>query len=129
AAVETSSLVSGTQVLAQPTQAPRLAAGPSEARADRGKNGNGAQARGNGNGRPSAPAQLPATAEFVPVTLPPDNEEPSAEVLLVSELQGRVSALVNAYRVRGHIYADLDPLSRNPPVPTELSLAAFGLER
>jgi 2-oxoglutarate dehydrogenase E1 component len=83
----------------------------------------------NGNGHASVPAVLPATAEFVPVAMPGGQSTPSADVLLVSELQGRVSALVNAYRVRGHIYADLDPLSRNPPVPTELSLSAFGLDQ
>jgi 2-oxoglutarate dehydrogenase E1 component len=98
-----------------------------EARSERPTNGNGAHAKvTNGNGR-SAPAVLPPTAEFVPTAVSP-SEPPSADALLVSELQGRVSALVNAYRVRGHIYADLDPLSRNPAVPTELSLAAFGLD-
>jgi 2-oxoglutarate dehydrogenase E1 component len=100
-----------------------------ETRTERPTNGNGAHAKNsNGNGRSApAPAALPPTAEFVPTTVAP-SEPPSADALLVSELQGRVSALVNAYRVRGHIYADLDPLSRNPAVPTELSLAAFGLD-
>jgi 2-oxoglutarate dehydrogenase E1 component len=83
----------------------------------------------NGNGH-VAVAQLPPTAEFVPGAPVGGLSAPlSADALLVSELQGRVSALVNAYRVRGHIYADLDPLNRNPPVPEELSLAAFGLDQ
>ncbi len=79
---------------------------------------------------PAATGVLPPTAEFVPRANGPlpATAAPSADALLVSELQGRVSALVNAYRVRGHVYANLDPLSRNPPVPTELSLAAFGLD-
>jgi 2-oxoglutarate dehydrogenase E1 component len=102
-----------------------------EVKVEKPTNGNGAHAKAtNGNGRAlsaPAPAVLPPTAEFVPTTVPA-SEPPSADALLVSELQGRVSALVNAYRVRGHIYADLDPLSRNPAVPTELSLAAFGLD-
>jgi 2-oxoglutarate dehydrogenase E1 component len=92
-------------------------------------NGGGGNGHGNGNGLSVAQAVLPATAEFVPLAMSATPSAPSADVLLVSELQGRVSALVNAYRVRGHIYADLDPLSRNPPVPTELSLAAFGLDQ
>jgi 2-oxoglutarate dehydrogenase E1 component len=77
---------------------------------------------------PSA-ASLPATAEFVPRATDSDSVAVNADALLVSELQGRVSALVNAYRVRGHIYANLDPLSRHPPNPTELGLAAFGLDQ
>lgn len=91
--------------------------------------GNGAHAK-NGNGMPAlgptVAALLPPTAEFVPRT---EQTGPSADALLVSELQGRVSALVNAYRVRGHVYADVDPLNRSPAVPTELSLAAFGLDQ
>lgn len=82
---------------------------------------------GNGNGRMTA--ALPATAESVPSSMPQAGGAPNADVLLANELQGRVSALVNAYRVRGHVYADLDPLNRNPPMTTELSLAAFGLDQ
>ncbi|MET0283922.1 MAG: thiamine pyrophosphate-dependent enzyme, partial [Polyangiales bacterium] len=81
---------------------------------------------GGGNGHASVRV-LPATAEYVPLASEP-SKAATADALLVSELQGRVSALVNAYRVRGHVYANIDPLSRNPPVPTELSLAAFGLD-
>jgi 2-oxoglutarate dehydrogenase E1 component len=92
---------------------------------------NGAQAKrsnGQSNGHPPL---LPPTAEFVPSAAGTTGERGglSADALLVSELQGRVSALVNAYRVRGHIYAHVDPLSRNPPQPTELSLEAFGLDQ
>ncbi len=104
-----------------------------------GQNGNGAHgpalakaeapsAAGNGRGGVTV-TPLPATAEFVPARAPKGGVTPSADVLLANELQGRVSALVNAYRVRGHIYADLDPLNRNPPEPTELSLSAFGLDQ
>jgi 2-oxoglutarate dehydrogenase E1 component len=93
-------------------------------------NGNGVHAKNgaaNGNGHALALniGALPATAEYVPHDT---SSSATADALLVSELQGRVSALVNAYRVRGHVYANVDPLSRNPPVPTELSLAAFGLD-
>ncbi len=82
-----------------------------------------------GNGH-AVPVLMPSTAEYVPSAVPSDaGTSLSADALFVSELQGRVSALVNAYRVRGHIYADLDPLNRNPPLPNELSLATFGLDQ
>jgi 2-oxoglutarate dehydrogenase E1 component len=88
---------------------------------------NGALTNGNGNGHA---ALLPPTAEYVPLAARDlARASMSADALLVSELQGRVSALVNAYRVRGHIYADLDPLSRNPPDAKELSLSEFGLDQ
>ncbi|MBN8616298.1 MAG: 2-oxoglutarate dehydrogenase E1 component [Deltaproteobacteria bacterium] len=57
---------------------------------------------------------------------------PGPETRVATELQSRVSAMVNAYRARGHLLADLDPLDilprrgANRP-PDELSLAAFGL--
>src|SRR5690606_27441826 len=35
---------------------------------------------------------------------------PSSEMLAATQLQARLSALINAYRVRGHLYAKLDPL-------------------
>ncbi|MDB4972760.1 MAG: 2-oxoglutarate dehydrogenase component [Myxococcaceae bacterium] len=106
------------------------AQGAVHARNGNGTNGNGAYARAALG--PGVTGALPATAEYVPRASGAQPSRPSAQLsadaLLVSELQGRVSALVNAYRVRGHVYANLDPLSRNPPVPTELSLAAFGLD-
>jgi 2-oxoglutarate dehydrogenase E1 component len=84
--------------------------------------------KSNGNGRP--PALLPAPAEYVPpASTSLAHASLSADALLVSELQGRVSAMVNAYRVRGHIYADVDPLNRNQVEPKELSLDAFGLDQ
>ena len=43
------------------------------------------------------------------------------------ELQGRLSALVNAYRVRGHLFANLDPLGIAPRPQEELSLDKYGL--
>jgi 2-oxoglutarate dehydrogenase E1 component len=42
-------------------------------------------------------------------------------------LQSRVAQLVNAYRVRGHLYADLDPLGSPRESPRELELARFDL--
>jgi len=42
--------------------------------------------------------------------------------------QIRVQALINMYRVRGHLNAHLDPLSSEPPpLHAELDLASYGL--
>ncbi len=48
-------------------------------------------------------------------------------VIAATELQSRVAQLVNAYRVRGHLFADVDPLRNPPSVHAELKLATFGL--
>ncbi len=54
---------------------------------------------------------------------------PTKEVLAGYELQGRVSALLNAFRVRGHLYAKVDPLDLERPPGDELLLKHYGLER
>jgi 2-oxoglutarate dehydrogenase E1 component len=48
-------------------------------------------------------------------------------VYAANELQTRVAQLVNAYRVRGHLLADLDPLDITPPGQADLELASVGL--
>ncbi len=71
---------------------------------------------------------LPATAEVVQ---PPFGHRgtipPSAEAQAALELQARVSAMVNAYRVRGHLFARLDPLGLAENPPFDLSLETYGL--
>jgi 2-oxoglutarate dehydrogenase E1 component len=57
---------------------------------------------------------------------------PGPDTRAATELQSRVSAMVNAYRVRGHLFADLDPLHLLPRrgpnrPPQELGLEPFGL--
>ncbi len=52
---------------------------------------------------------------------------PGPETKAATELQARVSAMVNAYRVRGHLFADLDPLGMLPKPPFDISLESFGL--
>jgi 2-oxoglutarate dehydrogenase E1 component len=42
-------------------------------------------------------------------------------------MQGRVYQLVNAYRVRGHLFAHVDPLGSPPAARPELELENFGL--
>jgi 2-oxoglutarate dehydrogenase E1 component len=55
----------------------------------------------------------------------PSTTEGEAERILK---QIRVQALINMYRVRGHLNAHLDPLSSEPPAPhVELDLATYGL--
>ena len=50
-------------------------------------------------------------------------------VIAATELQSRVAQLVNAYRVRGHLFAHVDPLGTTPEVHPELEIANFGLTR
>jgi 2-oxoglutarate dehydrogenase E1 component len=53
---------------------------------------------------------------------------PSSEVLAANELQARLSALINAYRVRGHLFANLDPLGlHHGPPKDEFVLQRYGL--
>jgi multifunctional 2-oxoglutarate metabolism enzyme len=64
---------------------------------------------------------------YVAVEWHPDTyrgHDPPAEV----EKQARVLQLINMYRVRGHLIADLDPLEVKPPsMHAELDPASFGL--
>jgi 2-oxoglutarate dehydrogenase E1 component len=71
---------------------------------------------------PSAEAVLPAGVSTGTAT-----GASSAETQAAVELQARVSAMVNAYRVRGHLFAELDPLGLAETPPFELSLETFGL--
>ncbi len=48
-------------------------------------------------------------------------------VNVATELQSRVAQLVNAYRVRGHLFARVDPLDAAPEAQPELELSNFGL--
>ncbi|MEZ4287405.1 MAG: 2-oxoglutarate dehydrogenase E1 component [Polyangiales bacterium] len=52
---------------------------------------------------------------------------PTNDVLAATELQARLSALINAYRVRGHLFADLDPLHLRKTPPDEFFLERYGL--
>jgi len=48
-------------------------------------------------------------------------------LLAAAALQGRVYQLVNAYRVRGHLFAKIDPLGTPSEAAPELELSNFGL--
>jgi len=79
---------------------------------------------------------LPTTAETALDPVLPDNPAivsrtsfpPSSELLAATDLQARLSALINAYRVRGHLFANLDPLGlyRNLPAD-DFVLKRYGL--
>jgi 2-oxoglutarate dehydrogenase E1 component len=75
-------------------------------------NGNGAAVHTYTNGTAAALAAAPARDE---------------RLLAAAALQGRVYQLVNAYRVRGHLFAKTDPLGTPPAAAPELELANFGL--
>src|SRR5882724_7283881 len=79
-------------------------------------NGAGATTNGNGTGTNGHGAQAIPT---VPVNRP--------SMIAMSTLQGRVSQLINAYRVRGHLFARVDPLRLEPAAPPQLGLSNFDL--
>jgi 2-oxoglutarate dehydrogenase E1 component len=63
---------------------------------------------------------------YVPVRWREDQRAESD--LEAAEKQARVYQLINMYRVRGHLIADLDPLEAKPPsMHPELDPASFGL--
>ncbi len=70
-------------------------------------NGNGVHANGNGTGAAALRADT---------------------VLTEAAVRARVFQLVNAYRVRGHLFARIDPLGTPPDAAPELDLSIFGLE-
>jgi len=79
---------------------------------------------------------LPPTAETALDPVLPDNPAiaarasfpPSSEVLAATELQARLSALINAHRVRGHLFANLDPLGLSRKLPADdFVLKRYGL--
>jgi 2-oxoglutarate dehydrogenase E1 component len=79
-------------------------------------NGNGASAKNSVATDPRPPAAAVAYREAVRET-----------VIAATELQSRVAHLVNGYRVRGHLFANLDPLETPSGAAPELELAHFGL--
>ena len=100
------------------------------------------QVASNGELRLPREAPLPSAAS-PSVFFPPDSENvpfvreqvpgrpsfpPTSEMLAATHLQARLSALINAYRVRGHLYAKMDPLGLGDLPPTELALERYGLD-
>jgi len=79
--------------------------------------------QGNGNGHALPAAQVEGHFEGALLDLDvPEQRRLQAEVL-----QESVAELINAYRIRGHLFANLDPLGLLKPPPAELTLANFRL--
>ncbi|MCE2558028.1 MAG: hypothetical protein J4F98_05270, partial [Acidobacteria bacterium] len=75
---------------------------------------------------PAAPAASPATPEPARATEAPRTTTPTLTGDV--ELQRRVDDMIRNYRIRGHLFADINPL-RNPPVlPEELELEGLGIK-
>jgi len=55
--------------------------------------------------------------------------EPEVRRLRNEELQEKVSELINAYRIRGHLFANVDPLGLLQPPPPEFEPEHFGLSQ
>jgi 2-oxoglutarate dehydrogenase E1 component len=65
----------------------------------------------------------------IPPSLPPGPaaEAHGRDVLAEAAIQARVYKLLNAYRVRGHLFAHIDPLGSPKHAPPELDLRNFDL--
>jgi len=80
---------------------------------------NGELARGLTGPALPAPAIAPALA--------PTLDAHEREVLAEAAQKARVYKLLNAYRVRGHLFAHIDPLGTQPEAAPELDLSNFEL--
>jgi len=94
-----------------------------EAKAGRNGHENGAKAAAAANGTQNGAAHSHADH---PPPLPP-SATMAESILAAGVMQGRVYQLLNAYRVRGHLFANVDPLGTPPQAAPELDLANFGL--
>jgi 2-oxoglutarate dehydrogenase E1 component len=104
---------------------PLLSYAPTPAPTNGGANGNG----GHGNGALAHVFRAPPLAPppYVNGAAPVIAVPPRDERLATAAVSGRVYQLVNAYRVRGHLFAKTDPLGTPPEAAPELELANFGL--
>ncbi|MEZ4261245.1 MAG: 2-oxoglutarate dehydrogenase E1 component [Polyangiaceae bacterium] len=80
----------------------------------------------NGAARTNGSASVPRAVAHVPPP-PPSELDAVMGVTAAVAMQGRLYQLVNAYRVRGHLFARIDPLGSPPAAAPELELANFGL--
>jgi 2-oxoglutarate dehydrogenase E1 component len=88
---------------------------------------------------PSMPPAVPPSALPGFLTVPPTNghaaaalagieiAQPDLEQLRAEELQEKVAELINGYRIRGHLFAHVDPLGLLQPPPPELGIEHYGL--
>ena len=77
---------------------------------------------------PSAETELEVTMPDNPAIAARASFPPSTEVLTATDLQARLTALINAHRVRGHLFANVDPLGLSRKVPEDdFVLRRYGL--
>jgi 2-oxoglutarate dehydrogenase E1 component len=89
---------------------------------------NGELARSLDQAFPTAPARSPTPAPVAPALSPSPVPSPAPrDVLAEAAIQARVYKLLTAYRVRGHLFAHVDPLGNPALAPPELDLRNFDL--
>ena len=84
---------------------------------------------GNGHGNGAAARALGSEGAFAGALLDLSAAAPDAQRLDAEEKQEAVAELINAYRIRGHLFANIDPLGLLKPPPPELEPENFGLTR
>jgi 2-oxoglutarate dehydrogenase E1 component len=85
---------------------------------------------GNGHGNGAALALRDrAEGAFAGALLDLSASAPEAQRLDAEEKQEAVAELINAYRIRGHLFANIDPLGLLKPPPPELEPENFGLTK
>ncbi len=72
-------------------------------------------------------AAAPVAHEAAPAARPPRASHAPGVVDESADLAQRVEELIQAYRTRGHLWADLDPLGLAQKPPAELTAEAVGL--
>jgi 2-oxoglutarate dehydrogenase E1 component len=83
---------------------------------------------GNGHGNGAALAlRERAEGAFAGALLDLSASAPDAQRLDAEQKQEAVAELINAYRIRGHLFANIDPLGLLKPPPPELEPENFGL--
>ena len=82
---------------------------------------------GNGKGHAPLVAHAPHEGSFANALLELHEHSPESERANAEVLQESVAELINAYRIRGHLFANLDPLGLLQPPPPELEIDKFGL--
>ncbi len=75
----------------------------------------------------SMTTDAPPAPKSVPTLLVPMARPSERDVLAVAAIHARVYKLLNAYRVRGHLFAHVDPLDAPHATPPELDLRNFDL--
>lgn len=76
---------------------------------------------------PPPPGQVWPSGNGAAALAPVSASASEARIHAAALLSSRVSDLVNAYRMRGHLFAKIDPLGTPPEAAPELELSNFGL--